>query len=255
MKFDTDGWFLEQQQWGLLRGILIAPRKGPPSALVTLCHGFGASGTDLVSLAEEIVPLLPETLGAPAFLFPEALIDLESEFGSPGPRAWWLINMARLAQLAAVDDFTELRNEVPAGIDEARSALEGCVEACVEAHAWNSTQMILGGFSQGAMLAVDTALRSDRIKPIGVIAWSGALVCESTWVAAHAHHRRSFPVFQSHGRQDMVLPIGTGRALHGCLQDLDIPVDYVEFDGPHTISPKGIAGAAKLIELAVHSAK
>jgi phospholipase/carboxylesterase len=247
MKFDTEGWFLERGTWGELDGILIAPRNSTPKTLVTLCHGFGAPGTDLVSLAEELVPELPDTIDAPAFLFPKGLMDLQQEYGMSGARAWWLINMARLAQLTAAASYDELANEIPPGIDEARTALEDCILGCLEQKKWADPKLILGGFSQGAMLSVDTALRSNRIDAAGVIAWSGALICESAWAAAQQSNTREFPVFQSHGRQDTVLPIPTGRALHSFLKKLPLPVEYVEFDGPHTIASVSLQGAASLI--------
>jgi phospholipase/carboxylesterase len=255
MKFDTDGWYLTRGCWGSLQGILIAPRKNPPTAVVTLCHGFGAPGTDLVPLAEEIVPYLSDGTPAPAFLFPEGPIDLGEIYGMDGANAWWELNMARLAQLAATNDFNALRNEVPPGIDEAREALENCIAECVESQRWESPKMIFGGFSQGSMLAVDLALRSQKHQCEGLILWSGALICESLWQQAFTERSdeaspRSIPCFQTHGREDTILPIGTGRALNEFLQSLGIENDYHEFQGPHTIPAIGISGAAKLIDTA-----
>ncbi|MCE2811756.1 MAG: hypothetical protein LW850_15330 [Planctomycetaceae bacterium] len=247
MRFDADTWVLERKVWGGLESILIAPRGNEPAVLVTLCHGFGAPGRDLVSLAEELVPLLPEGDAKPAFLFPCGPLDLEETHGMPDARAWWPINMARLAQLATVDNLDELRNEIPPGIDQARRKLEDCVLACLSDKQWNSTILVMGGFSQGAMLSVDVALRSARLSPVGLIAWSGALICESSWNQAYRNDPRRIQVFQSHGRQDMILPISTGRALSGFLQGLSLPVDYAEFHGPHAIGIESIEGAARLL--------
>lgn len=247
MKFDTDRWYLERKVWGDLDSILIAPRGKTPSVLVILCHGFGAPGTDLVPLAEEIVPMLPEGDSIPAFLFPSAPMDLEDSHGMPGARAWWLINMAKLAELSAVDNLDALRNEIPPGIDEAREALEVCIEACLNDKQWSATPLVLGGFSQGAMLSVDMSLRSQRISPVALIVWSGALICESSWQQAFEKRPRSFQVFQSHGRQDMILPLSTGRSLHGFLRELALSIEYSEFQGPHTIAIESLEGAAKLL--------
>jgi len=254
MKFDTDGWYLARGCWGTLQGVLIAPRKAPPSAIVTLCHGFGAPGTDLVPLAEEIVPYLSDDTPAPAFLFPEGPIDLGEVYGMDGANAWWELNMARLAQLAATNDFNSLRNEVPPGIDEARHALENCITECTESQKWESPKMIFGGFSQGSMLSVDLALRSQKLRCDGLILWSGALICESLWKESYSKRgsddssQPSIPCFQTHGREDSILPIGTGRALNGFLQSLSFEIQYHEFQGPHTIPAIGITGAAQLID-------
>ena len=73
MKFDAESWMLERGRLGGLDCIVISPRAGNPKSLVVLCHGFGAPGSDLVNLAEELVPILagespaeacPRTLGS-----------------------------------------------------------------------------------------------------------------------------------------------------------------------------------------------
>jgi len=257
MKFDTQGWYLERGHWGDLDGILIAPRTGIPSALVTLCHGFGAPGTDLVSLTEELVPALSDDFAPPAFLFPEGPIDLEEMYGYPGARAWWPLNMAMLAELAAADAFSALEDQVPDGIDSAREKLVESISACVASKSWERIAPVVGGFSQGSMLAVDISFRGGGFTPCGVIVWSGAMICKSVWAAAPREGSialsvdQSFRVYQSHGRQDPILPISSGRALYRFLREMGCDIEMDEFDGPHTISLEGIGGAARLIERAI----
>ncbi len=253
MKFDTQGWYLERGRWGDLNGILIAPRNANPKALVTLCHGFGAAGTDLVPLAEEIVPELADDLPSLAFYFPEGPIDLEEVYGMPGACAWWPLNMQMLAELAAADAFSSLEDQIPEGIDAAREKLIGSIASCLAAKNWTSVAHVVGGFSQGSMLAIDTAIRGDNFSVSGAIVWSGALICKSAWHAAAQAHAMAIPAYLSHGRQDPILPIGTGRALYRFLSSLRWDIDSMEFDGPHTIPLEGIAGAARLIERVLRS--
>lgn len=253
MKFDTQGWYLERGHWGDLNGILIAPRNANPKALVTFCHGFGATGTDLVPLAEEIVPELPDDLPPAAFYFPKGPIDLEEMYGMPGASAWWPLNMQMLAELAAADAFSSLEDQIPEGIDAARQKLLGSIASCIAAKNWNSIAHILGGFSQGSMLAIDTAIRGENLPVCGAIVWSGALICRNAWHAAADARKLTIPAYLSHGRQDPILPIGTGRALYRFLSSLGWDIDSMEFDGPHTIPFEGIAGAARLIERVVRS--
>ncbi|MCU0706865.1 MAG: lysophospholipase [Pirellula sp.] len=255
MKFDTQGWGLDRGNWGGLHGILIAPRNRDPQLMVTFCHGFGAPGTDLVSLTEEIVPLLSDDLTPPAFFFPEGPIDLEETYGMPGASAWWPLNMAMLAELAAADDFSALQDQVPAGLDAARTQLVEAITSCASSKGWDSLSHVLGGFSQGSMLAVDTALRGASLNVKGVVIWSGALICESVWREAHCHRALQVPAFQSHGTQDSILPVSAGRALNQFLSDLGWTIDGMEFQGPHTIPMAGIEGAARLIEGAITQSK
>jgi len=252
MKFDAESWVLERGTYAGLDCILILPRTVEPKALVVLCHGFGAPGTDLVNLAEEVVPLLageaPESSPAPAFLFPEGLIDLSDEFGMEGPRAWWRINMAKLAALQSVASYDELHNEVPEGIDSARSAVEDCVLACLETKNWKSIDLIIGGFSQGAMLSVELAMRATKLAPKALLLWSGALICQKAWQQANQDKQRNIPIFQSHGTQDTILPISTGRALRDFLRSQGMKIEYIEFHGPHTIAYESLQGSAVLID-------
>lgn len=255
MKFDAQGWYLERGRWGDLHGILIAPRGMSPSAMVTLCHGFGASGTDLVPLSEEIVPELPDDLVPPAFYFPEGPDGLEELYGMQGAFAWWPINMAMLAELAAADAFAVLEDQVPEGIDSARKKLVESIDQCAASKEWGSVPHILGGFSQGAMLAVDSVLRGEGWIASGAILWSGALICQPLWNAAGRERSIVLPAFHSHGRQDPILPINAGRALKRFLSSLGWDIDAYEFDGPHTIPIEGIQGAARLVERVVRSTR
>jgi phospholipase/carboxylesterase len=247
MKFDPQGWYLDRGRYGSLNGILIAPRS-TPTLMVTLCHGFGAPGSDLVPLVEALVPRLADHAQPPAFFFPEGPIDLAEAYGMSGANAWWPLNMAMLAELAAADDFDALRKEVPPGLDHARSCLLSSIQACIESQKWPALRHVLGGFSQGSMLSVDTALHAIPIDVHGLIVWSGALICEDAWRTANAENPKRMAVYQSHGRQDPILPIGTGRALQQLLQEFGWRIESMEFDGPHTIPESAIEGAARLID-------
>lgn len=246
MRFAPEAWSLNRPTLGSLDSILVRPAKTRPSCLVVMCHGFGAPGSDLVGLFEDILHYLPENASKPAFLFPEAPIDLEDE-GMAGARAWWRINMAKLMQLSTANSFEEVRNSVPEGIDDAREKLCNCINACREQEKWDNLPIVLGGFSQGAMLTVDTALRGTVGPIVGLLVFSGALICESLWRKAALEKPLNIPVVQSHGTIDQVLPIATGRWLHSLLNQIGCSGELAEFHGPHTIPSDSVESAAKLL--------
>ena len=246
MRFDPDAWFLDRPQLGTLDTVLISPAKSAPASLVVLCHGFGASGSDLLGLFEDILYQLPEDSPKSSFLFPEAPIDLSDE-GMYGARAWWRLNMAQLMQMSATNSFDRMRDAVPDGLDEARDLLCECIRQCKENQKWSDVPLVLGGFSQGAMLTVDTALRGSVGPVIGLLVFSGALICESLWLHAARNKPLKVPVVQSHGLVDQVLPISTGRWLHQLLLDIGCTGDLLEFNGPHTIPSEAMELAAKLL--------
>ncbi len=246
MRFDPEAWTLDRPSLGTLETISVRPVKSDPSCLVVLCHGFGAPGSDLVGLFEDILQLLPEDSAKPAFLFPEAPIDLDDE-GMYGARAWWRINMAQLMQMSATNSFDKMRDAVPDGIDEARKKLCSCIEQFRDQYQCPNLPIVLGGFSQGAMLTVDTALRGTAAPVVGLLVFSGALICESLWRSAAGAMPLSIPLVQSHGLVDQVLPIATGRWLHTLLNDVGCIGQLAEFNGPHTIPSDALQSAAKLI--------
>ena len=246
MRFDPEAWSLDRPSLGALDTIAVWPTKTDPSCLVVLCHGFGAPGSDLVGLFEDILHHLPDDSPKPAFLFPEAPIDLEDE-GMYGARAWWRLNMAQLMQMSASNSFDKMRDAVPDGIDEARDKLCACIEQCRTQKKLPNLQIVLGGFSQGAMLTVDTALRGNVGPIVGLLVFSGALICESRWRNAALAKPLSIPLVQSHGIVDQILPISTGRWLHKLLHDIGCTGDLAEFQGSHTIPSEALASTAKLL--------
>ncbi len=231
-----------ERQFGSLETHVIEPNDDRvDSVLFVLMHGFGAPREDLVGLAG---PLLIECVKVgirPILAFPGAPIELDF-----GGAAWWELNMARLMEAAAKNSFDQMRNEVPPGIDAARSALCETIDGIFTEYDFGPEQLVLGGFSQGAMLAVDTAIRGLVSPPAALTLWSGALICEEIWRGSAGDRLRKTAVFQSHGLYDSILPFSTGRALNGFIESICDVVNFVEFAGDHQIPDESIQGAAGL---------
>jgi phospholipase/carboxylesterase len=233
-------------RWGALEVVLVPPAdQRPPEWMAVFCHGYGAPGTDLVGLAD-ILQAGWEARGESVLLaFPAAPIRLDA-LGMPGGRAWWEINMNQLLQLAAADSFEALADTEPPGMDQAATVLTEQIEANLKRLGLSPQQLILGGFSQGAMLTVDVALRRLSEPPAGLAIYSGALICRPAWEAAAARLQSS-AILQSHGRQDPILPISTGRALHRLLIEGGNNFPMLEFQGPHTIPMQALEQTLDLI--------
>ena len=91
-------------------------KGGGNGPVVILLHGFGAPGNDLVPLAD----VLDVPTGT-RFVFPEGPLTLS--FGPRDARAWWLIDMARIAQDQAAGRVRDLSNEIPKGLAPARETM------------------------------------------------------------------------------------------------------------------------------------
>lgn len=213
--------------------------KAAPQVIV-LCHGFGAPGDDLVALADAIdVP--PGTV----FLFPQALHALQDLLGQAlyaDARCWWLIDFARLERAMAPNGSAELRDlsaEIPEGLADARAALSEMLDALEKEE--RPSRLVLGGFSQGAMLSLDLALREPERKLAGLVLLSGTMIAEHEWrpLMAAAGDRR-MPVFQSHGDSDPILPFAIAERLRDALTESGLDVTFEPFAGPHTIPPRAL---------------
>jgi phospholipase/carboxylesterase len=147
-----------------------------------------------------------------------------------------MIDMLRL-QSSIRDEPEKLARQTPAGLDAARTAVEGMLDAFERELNAPREQIVLGGFSQGAMLACDVTLRSER-PPAGLVLLSGAPICADEWQKL-APARKGLRVLQSHGRADPVLPFHGAEWLRDFLQAAGLSVEWVPFSGGHGI-PDGV---------------
>jgi phospholipase/carboxylesterase len=215
---------------------------GPDDAPLTvvMLHGFGAAGDDLVSLSQ--------VLDAPArFVFPAAPLEL-SGFGG-GARAWWLLDLVKLEQELRAGAPRDRRGEVPEGLPAARDQVSRLLDQVKTRLGVEDRQLVIGGFSQGAMVAVDVALHRDT-PPAGIVVMSGTLVAESEWQPRMAK-LAGVPVFQSHGRHDPLLPFSIAELLRDRLRTAGAIVDWHQFVGGHEIPPMVLDGVSTFLRARV----
>lgn len=208
------------------------PTGKPPEFIVVLCHGFGAPGTDLVPFGPELLEHSPALAERVQFLFPEAPLDLE-ELGMPGGRAWWHLDMRRLQMAAMSGQIRDLCADRPEGLVSSRERLLESIGLWSQQSGVPVSRFVLGGFSQGAMLATDMALHLNE-NPAGLIVLSGTLINEAEW-RERAPRRKGLRVLQSHGHDDPLLPFAGAEALRDMLSEAGAIVNFVPFRGGHGI--------------------
>ena len=232
-------------QFGELKSSVVDWSSGKaPRLLVVFSHGFGAPGTDLVPLAGELQHVSAQIAEHVRFVFPQAPIDL-GPLGMPGGRAWWPINMDQLATMHQTRDYRELTELEPDGLRAASSQLSGAVQAMLDDAGLTNAQLFLGGFSQGAMVSTDVVLRTS-LRPAYMVLMSGTLICRAEWTRLAEEHP-GCPVIQTHGTEDMVLPIEPSRWLADMLSDNGFELNYATFRGPHTVPPAALQMTAQAI--------
>lgn len=211
---------------------VVQQKPGTPRGVVVLCHGFGAPGDDLVGLAPALLAQFP-TLADVRFVFPAAPISL-GQLGWGDARAWWMIDMEQIQRLqhdpAALREFRKVE---PAGMADARKAVHAVVQQVADQTGLPMSKVVLGGFSQGAMITTDVALRLEDA-PGGLCVLSGTLLLEDVW-REKAGKRAGLEVLQSHGRQDPVLPFTAATWLQDLLVQAGARHEFVPFEGGHTI--------------------
>lgn len=209
------------------------PPGSSPQLAVFLCHGYGAPATDLVPLSRELMELRPELARSVRFVFPAAPLSL-TELGMPYSRAWFHLPMEVLTRRQR--DWEAYARAVPEGLPAARRAVMSAVSALSAELKLPYGRIVLGGFSQGGMVTTDVALRLEE-PPSGLCILSGTLIAQEEWTA-RAANRKGLPVFQSHGRYDDILPFQAAERLRDLLTEAGLAVEFLPFDGPHTLAPE-----------------
>jgi phospholipase/carboxylesterase len=200
---------------------------GPPT--LVLLHGYG-------SAAEEWQPFT-EAIAWPAegrFVFPQG-----PEYRPGGGRAWWPLE---LYSQRANDGLPDLSATAPPGLP---AAADRVIDLLKEIRAAVGPPVVVGGFSQGAMVASDVAFRTDTSLN-ALVLLSPTIVSESIWKAGYAR-RQGLPVFIAHGRSDRVLSFAIADRLRRQLQDAGLDVTWVPFDGEHEIPAVVVAALNRFL--------
>jgi len=95
--------------------------------------------------------------------------------------------------------------------------------------------IFLVGFSQGAVMSLDTVLRYPK-RLGGIVALSGYVIHPDILLEELHDANRRVPIFLAHGTRDTILGIEVGRENHRVLTDMNLDVEYREYDTAHRVS-------------------
>jgi phospholipase/carboxylesterase len=191
--------------------------NNPDAKWVLLFHGYGADANDLAGLVSFFDFKKPCN-----WLFPNGPMSVPIGPGMTG-RAWWSIRMNDLP-----GDWSKLRpDDMGPAVDKALKMISSMKIA------WKD--LIIGGFSQGAMLATEVFLKAPE-SAAGLLCLSGTLLSEDTWANLVAQRKNS-KIFMSHGELDPVLPHRGSAQLQSFFEKNQIKTQFVSFRGGHEIPP------------------
>ncbi len=207
----------------------------PPDArsAVLLLHGLGADGADLISLGGALRRVLPKT----AFFAPDAPQPCDM---APFGFQWFSLRDRSMASVVQ-------------GLAGARPGLDAMIDKILSELSLPPEKFVLGGFSQGAMLALYAGLQ--REKPLaGILAFSGGLFGFGPAADKAARIASKPPVQLVHGLQDEVVPVDATRAAHETLKAAGVPAQCALLDGlGHGIDDRGLDLAAKFLQPLLHA--
>ena len=188
--------------------------------MVIMIHGRGADMNDLADLA----PLLDPSAGA-RFVFPNAAKGFEAYPGMTFGWTWF-------------DGWPPERTSVT----ESRTILLRFLDEITERYP--TTSLIVSGFSQGALMALDAGLRTAR-DVAAIVAMSGGLYEEEL---PDLRARSSVPVLISHGSQDDVVPVNYARRARVMLEAAGFDVEYHEYPMGHQVAMEEVEAVKAFIE-------
>jgi len=164
-----------------LTSIVVPASSGTPRRLAVLLHGVGDSAEGFAPIARALASRVPDV----ELVVPDGLAPFE---GGPSGRQWFSIRGVT----------TENR---PARVREAATKVSAWIDAELARRGMAADQLILIGFSQGAILSNTLAIvRSPA--PDAVIAMSGRLALDGDAKATGAPR---VPLL--HGTADSVMPV------------------------------------------------
>jgi phospholipase/carboxylesterase len=161
------------------------------------------------------------------FIFPHAPLRPVTINGGYVMRAWYDIGYQDLS-------LKEDEN----GVRESQLAVDQLIAREI-GRGLPARRVVLAGFSQGGAIALHCGLRYPK-RLAGVIALSTYLPLPDKVEAELSDANRDLPILMCHGTKDPVVPPRLAQASCSRLLTLGFPVEWHEYDMPHSVCPEEI---------------
>jgi phospholipase/carboxylesterase len=203
----------------------LRPARGEPAGALVLLHGRGVDESDLFPLLDAFDPYA-RLLGAT----PRGPLSLP-----PGGYHWYIVERVGFPHRETFMEGFELLTAWLDGLAE-----EGGVP-------WERT--VIGGFSQGAVMAYALALAEGRPSPAGLLAMSG-FIPEVEGLELDLA-RPGLPIAITHGSLDPIIGVEFGRAARQRLEAAGNRLLYRESPVGHGIDPAVLPDLREWLRAAV----
>jgi phospholipase/carboxylesterase len=128
-------------------------------------------------------------------------------------------------------DFT---GDMTPGVLRSRQRLFDLLEALDE-KGFRNEETIIGGFSQGCLMAIDVGLRYPKT-PAGIVGISGWVFAPDQLLAEMAPDARERHILMTHGTLDPMVPFKAVERETAKLRDAGLQIEWHEFQKAHTIA-------------------
>ncbi|TGM02006.1 alpha/beta hydrolase [Leptospira jelokensis] len=182
----------------------------PP--LLILLHGVGSNENDLFSLSD----FLPDSF---------MIVSVRGPITLGRDRYGWY-EISFLGGIPKIDSEQQ---------KSSHQIILKFIDYLKTNYQFNSKQIWIGGFSQGAVMSYSVGLEHpDRIK--GIIALSGRLLDETKNNIVIDQESKGQRIYIAHGTNDTVIPVTSARASKDFLDKVGFVPIYKEYAEGHTIS-------------------
>ena len=206
----------------------INPSITPVAAVIWL-HGLGADGHDF----EPIVPELRLPAELPVrFVFPHAPEMAVTAFGGQRARAWF--------------DFGAGGDTDLPGLKKSVSQLHDLIQNEIDS-GMPAERILLAGFSQGGVLAFQTALYYPK-RLAGILALSTFLADSDALASGTTDANTEIPILMCHGQRDAVLPMALGKSSFAALKGAGYPVEWREYPMGHEVCMEEIREVSRWLQ-------
>lgn len=128
----------------------------------------------------------------------------------------------------------DINGDMGPGIRRSRAALLRLLEE-LESKGYPAEKTVIGGFSQGCLMAVDVGLRCSK-PPAGIVGISGWIFEPENLLSEMAPDGRERRLLMTHGTLDPIVPFAPVQAGVRELIGKGLSIEWHEFQKPHTIA-------------------
>jgi phospholipase/carboxylesterase len=190
----------------------VRPPAGDPAGALVLLHGRGVDENDLFPLLDLLDPER-RLLGAT----PRGPLQMP-----PGGNHWYVVQRI---------GFPDPRTFLPT-----YERVADWLDTLLAENGLTPDRLVLGGFSQGAVMAYALGLGKGRPRPAGIVALSG-FIPEVEGFELDLSDLEGYPVAIGHGTHDPIIGAEFGRAAKERLEAAGADVTYRESPMPHSVDP------------------